>query len=92
MLSFTQRLQTLHTLLSSKLWCHLLTIKSILGNNWENSTKSMKNQSENKNCSYEFHQFIHDIADLTGPLCIFYFSIQSLLIQKENITNSGFFI
>ena len=47
-LNFTLRLQTLHTLLSSKLWYHLLTIElSILGNHQQISNKIMENQVEN---------------------------------------------
>ena len=75
-------LQPLHTLLSPELWYRLLTMRlSILGNNQQTSNKTMKNQGENKNRSKESPEFIHFIADMTGPLHIFHFSLSNTYIS-----------
>ena len=41
----------------------------------------MKNQSENKNRSKVSPEFIHFIADMTGPLHIFHFSLSNTYIS-----------
>ena len=47
---------------------------SILRNYQQTSNIIMKNQGENKNRNntFHFHDFIHFIADLIGPLSIFH--------------------
>ena len=48
--------------------------ESILRNYQQTPNKIMKNQGEkkNRNNTFDFHQFIHYIADLIGPLSIFH--------------------
>ena len=71
----TLGLQTLHSFLSSKLTYHLLAMELfILGTYQQISNKAIKNQGESKNSSNEFHDFIHCIANLIGPLYIWSFS------------------
>ena len=45
----------------------------------------MKNQGENKNRINEFHEFIHYIADLIGPLYICHFSLTNTYISDLKI-------
>ena len=55
------------TLLSSKVWYHLIAMDfSILRIYQQNPNKMMKNQGENENRSnkFYFHDFIHFIADV----------------------------
>ena len=59
MLNLVLRLKTL-TLLSSKVWYHLLTMEpSILRNYQQTPNKIMKNQDENKirNNTFDSHEF-----------------------------------
>ena len=65
MLKLTLKLQTLHAL-TSKVWYHLLKMElRQTPNIMEN--QGGENKSRNK---FDFHEFIHFISDLIGPLYI----------------------
>ena len=59
---------------------------SILEYYLENDNKVVKNQdkTKNRNNTFEFHDFIHFIADMIGCLYIFHLSLTNIYIY--NIT------
>ena len=69
-LNLALRLQTLH--ITHACTFHSLTMElPVLENHQQISTKIIKSQDENKNRSNEFHEFIHFIPILMGPIYIF---------------------
>ena len=75
MLNLILRMQTL-TLLSSKAWCHLLTMELFNLRNYQQTP----NKIENRNNAFNSHEFIHFIDDLIGPLSIFHILLSNLYI------------
>ena len=91
-LNLTLRLQTLQTLLSSKLWYHSLAMElSILGNHEQISNKTWKIKVKTKIEAMSFMSFsLYCWSE--GTFTYFSLSNTYILIQKESITNSGFAI
>ena len=75
MLNLNLKLGTLHTALSSKVWCRLHKMESSI---WK---LLLKNQDENKNRNNESYEFTHYSPDLIKPSYIFHFSLSNTYIS-----------